>query len=306
MNDLANGQPSLDDAVRQEMVWPLRYISLAGLCWSGQSRPTKPPLLMIHGWLDNALSFARLAPQVCDDRKVFALDLAGHGQSGHRPPGQGYPVMDYVADLAELVENQIAATEGVESVDLLGHSLGGIVAVLYAAAYPERVRKLIMIDSLGPVTREPSDVIKQMRRAIDKRLSGSGKPTTYPSIEAAAKAREGGMIPLSHEAAMMLIPRNLSEVSDGFVWSTDPALRHPTMMMMDEAQVQGCLETVRTPTRFLRAEKGLLAARPELNARTKAIKGLDLVTVPGGHHCHLEGDIQSVVSAVKEFFADDE
>lgn len=306
MSDLVDGQPSLDDAVRQEMVWPLRHISLAGLCWSGHSKPNLPPLLMVHGWLDNALSFARLAPQICENRKVYALDLAGHGQSGHRPPGQGYPVMDYVADLAELIDTHIASNEGVEKVDLLGHSLGGIVAVLYAAAYPERVRKLIMIDSLGPVTREPPDVIKQMRRAIDKRLAGSGKAAVYPSIEAAAKAREGGMIPLSHDAAMTLIPRNLIEVPEGYTWSTDPVLRHPTMMMMDEAQVLGCLETVRTPTRFLRAEKGLLAARPELNARTGAIKGLDLISVPGGHHCHLEGDIQPVALAVKEFFADDE
>jgi hypothetical protein len=109
------------------------------------------------------------------------------------------------------------------------------------------------------------------------------------------------MIPLSHEAALTLVPRNLREVTGVYGWSTDPQLRHPTMIMMDEAQVIGCLEQVRTPTRFVRAEQGLLASRPNLVLREQAIAGLDTVSVPGGHHCHLEGDVGPVATAVREF-----
>jgi hypothetical protein len=58
---------------------------------------------------------------------------------------------------------------------------------------------------------------------------------------------------------------------------------------------------VSTPTRFVRAEQGLLASRPELNERADAIAGLDIVSVPGGHHCHLDGDIGPVASAVRDF-----
>lgn len=301
MNEVAQGPAPDCETLPQEMTWSLRHLSLAGLHWPAASSNSEPPVLMVHGWLDNALSFARLAPLLAVDRDVYAIDLAGHGKSGHRPPGQGYPLPDYIADLAELIETYFNRDDLSAGVDLVGHSLGGIVALFYAAAFPDSVRKLTVIDSLGPLTREPSEVISQMRKAIKKRLAGSGNPVVYTSVEQAAKAREGGMIPLSHKAAMTLIPRNLKQVTGGYGWTTDAQLRHPSMIMMDEAQVTGCFEQVRTPTRFIRADKGLLANRPELSARADAIKGLDLVSVPGGHHCHLEGDVGPVASAVREF-----
>lgn len=301
MNEVAQGPAPDSEILPQEMSWSLRHLSLAGLYWPAASNNSEPPVLMVHGWLDNAMSFARLAPLLAWDRDIYAIDLAGHGKSGHRPSGQGYPLTDYIADLGELIETYFQSDGSSSGVDLVGHSLGGIVSLFYAAAFPERVRRLAMIDSLGPLTREPSEVIPQMRKAINKRLAGSGSPVTYSTIEKAAKAREGGMIPLSHKAAMTLIPRNLKEVAGGYGWSTDAQLRHPSMIMMDEAQVLGCLAQVRTPTRFIRAEKGLLASRPELNLRADAIAGLDLVSVPGGHHCHLEGDVGPVVSAVRDF-----
>ena len=301
MNEVAEG-PAPGCGIRsQEMTWPLRHLSLAGLFWPAAIKTSAPPVLLVHGWLDNALSFARLAPLLAADRDVYAIDLAGHGKSGHRPPGQGYALTDYIADLAELVQTYFHGLEESGAPDLVGHSLGGIVALFYAAAFPDQIRRLVMIDSLGPMTRQPSEVIPQMRKAIEKRLAGSGRPVKYSSIEEAARAREGGMIPLSQEAAMTLIPRNLKEVAGGYGWSTDAQLRHPSMIMMDEAQVAGCLEQVRTPTRFIRAQQGLLASRPELNVRAEAIAGLDLVSVSGGHHCHLDGNVEPVASAVREF-----
>ncbi|TGN41576.1 alpha/beta hydrolase [Marinobacter confluentis] len=301
MNDVAQGPVPDCEILPQEMTWPLRHLSLAGLHWPAAVENPEPPIVMVHGWLDNAMSFARLAPLLAVDRDVYAIDLAGHGRSGHRPHGQGYPLTDYIADLAELIETYFQKHEGGSQPDLVGHSLGGIIALFYAAAFPERVRRLALIDSLGPLTREPAEVIPQMRKAITKRLAGSGNPVTYASIEEAARAREGGMIPLSRQAAMTLIPRNLREIRGGYGWSTDPQLRHPSMIMMDEAQVLGCLGQVKTPTRYIRAEKGLLIKREGINARAEAIAGLELVTVPGGHHCHLDGDVQPVASAVREF-----
>lgn len=301
MNDLCQGPTSVCEVCPQEMIWPLRHVSLSGLCWPATAIDQRPPVLLIHGWLDNALSFARLAPLLAADRQVYAIDLAGHGKSGHRPPGQGYLLTDYIADLAELIETYFSRDEGCGSVDLVGHSLGGIISVLYGAVFPEQVRRLVMIDSLGPLSRKPSETVSQLRKAIKKRLNGSGKRAVYPRIEDAARAREGGMIPLSHQAAMTLIPRNLKKVNGGYGWSTDPQLRHPSMMMMDEAQVIACLERVKTPTRFIEAQGGLFADRPELKIRADAIAGLDIRSLPGGHHCHLEGDVGPVANAVREF-----
>lgn len=305
MNDTVLEIPPDATMTCRDINWSLKHIELAGLHWPADAASETWPVLMLHGWLDNALSFARLAPALAGKRDVYSLDMAGHGRSGHRPEGQGYQLMDYVADLAELIETHFKdSPEG--QVDLVGHSLGGIVSVLYAAAFPERVRRLVMIDSIGPISRKPDEVIGQMRKSIIKRMTGSGKAVVYPDIGAAAKAREGGMIPLSPEAARMLVARSMKPSGEGFVWQTDPRLRHPSMMMMDEAQVTACLKKVVTPTRFLRATKGLLASRPELDSRLYAVANLDVVAVPGGHHCHLDGDVEPVIDAVRGFLDDAE
>lgn len=288
-----------------ESEWHLKNLRLAGLTWN---QPTESksgtPVLMVHGWLDNALTFIKLAPEIARTAAVTAIDLAGHGKSGHRPAGQSYLLMDYVSDLAELVERHVLAGEE-ERVDLVGHSLGGIVCALYAAAFPERVRKLVMIDSLGAMSRPVDQTIPQLRRAIQKRLAGSGRQTVYPNVETAARAREGGLSPLSPEAALMLTPRNMKPVQGGFVWRTDSRLRHPTPLMMSEEQVQASLQAIATPTLFVRAESGLLARHGGLDKRAEAIGDLQVVNVPGGHHCHLDGNTRPVTEAIRHFLHDD-
>ena len=302
MNDIAKPPEAIRSmTVFRETEWPLKNLTLAGLTWPAESvSDGTPPVLMLHGWLDNSLSFIKLAPALAELSEIHAVDMAGHGQSGHRPAGQSYLLMDYVADLAELVETHFAES-GQATVDLVGHSLGGIVCALYAAAFPEHVRKLVMIDSLGAISRPAEETVPQLRRSIKKRLTGSGRHTVYTDIETAAKAREGGLSPLSPEAALTLIPRNMKLKAGGYIWRTDPRLRHPSPLMMDEEQVLASLKAIRTPTLFVRAEKGLLASRGGLDERSDAISSLEIAHVPGGHHCHLDGDTGPVAEAIKHF-----
>lgn len=130
-----------------------------------------PPVIMLHGWLDNSLTFSQIGPELAQVSSLYAVDMAGHGHSGHRPPGQSYQLMEYVADIAELIETYFCGSDQGGKVDIVGHSLGGIVGSLYAAAFPERVRKLVMIDSLGALSRPISETIPQLRKSINKRIS---------------------------------------------------------------------------------------------------------------------------------------
>lgn len=300
MNDVALS-PDLreNETGLHESEWPLQHITLAGLSWPAQSvsRASNPPIIMLHGWLDNSLTFTRIAPELAKLSCLHAVDMAGHGHSGHRPPGQGYLLMDYVADIAELIEEHFRDGK----VDIVGHSLGGIVGALYAAAFPEKVRRLVMIDSLGALSRSVSETVPQLRKSIKKRIAGSGKPAVYPDVVTAAKVREGGLSTLSHEAALTLIPRNLKPEGDGYGWRTDPRLRHPTALMMTEDQVVASLKAIQAPTLFVRANEGLLANRKGMDNRADAMSYLQTVDVPGGHHCHLDGDTRPVANAVKNF-----
>lgn len=303
MNHKATPVPDVSEAGGgQEIRWPLRHLTLAGLHWpkTRVDSSAATPVVMVHGWLDNARTFVRLAPELAGTRDVFAIDMAGHGHSDHRPAGQSYLLVDYVADLAELLANHFD-----EPVDLVSHSLGGTVSLLCAAAFPERVRRLVMIDSLGPITRPPEQVLGQLRSALVKREQGSSPGPLYPSQEQAARVRAGGLSPLSQQAAEELVPRNLVAVDGGYRWRTDPRLRHPSSMQFDEQQVLAMLTEVNTSALLLVAENGLLPARPEMTRRLDAIRSLRKVSVPGGHHCHLDGEIAPVSQHIKEFLDDD-
>ncbi|WP_303289503.1 alpha/beta fold hydrolase [Marinobacter sp. SS5-14b] len=285
----------------REARWPLENLSLAGLTWRTRAEAeTRAPVIMVHGWLDNAMTFTRLAPELSEFTNVHAIDMAGHGHSGHRPPGYGYWLMDYVADLCELIERHFSEAEQ-HPLDLVGHSLGGIVCALYAAAFPERVRRLVMIDSLGALSRPAKETIPQLRRALQKKRNGSASPAVYPDVATAAKIREGGLSPLSAEAAATLVPRSMRRQGSGFVWQSDARLRHPTALMMTEEQVQASLAALQTPTLFVRARQGLLASARGLDGRADLIPDLTIADVPGGHHCHLDGDTSPVSSAIKRF-----
>ena len=109
------------------------------------------PVIALHGWLDNANSFARLAPKL-EGLRIVALDMAGHGHSAHRPTGAGYALWDYVYDVL-----QVAEQLGWKRFALLGHSLGAIVSLVLAGALPERVTHLGLIDGVIPPTATGED-----------------------------------------------------------------------------------------------------------------------------------------------------
>ncbi|WP_323750842.1 alpha/beta hydrolase [Marinobacter sp.] len=305
MNDaVLAGSRLANPAGCREAHWSLQNIELSGLIWPSETHAhPHPSVIMVHGWLDNAMTFAHLAPELSEFTSVHAIDMAGHGHSGHRPPGYGYWLTDYVADLCELIDVHFSKNEQ-QPLDLVGHSLGGIVCALYAAAYPERVRRLVMIDSIGALSRPAKETIPQLRRALQKKRNGSAPAAVYSTVESAAKIREGGLSPLSPEAATTLVPRNMREHPDGFVWRTDARLRHPTALMMTEEQVQASLSELSVPTLFIRARQGLLAGRQDLDKRVELIPDLTVAEVPGGHHCHLDGDTAPVASAIKRFLFD--
>lgn len=298
----SNGEDNLVGG--QDTRWPLSAITLAGITWPSRSSGIdRTPVIMLHGWLDNAMSFIRLAPELAKQTDVYAIDLAGHGFSGHRPEGYSYWLMDYVADLAELIDQHWVA-QGRECIDLVGHSLGGIVCALYAAAFPERVRRLVLIDSLGALSRSADETIPQLRKSIRKQLNGSASPVIYPDVATAARIRERGFSPLSSEAALALVSRSMRKQGHGLVWRTDTRLRHPSPLMMTEEQVQASLAAVTTPALFVKGRDGLLSQRTNLTGREHLISGLQTAEVPGGHHCHLDGDSGPVVAAIERFLFD--
>ena len=252
--------------------------SLRALHWGDTSLP---PLLALHGWLDNAGSFARLAPLLADRHHVIALELPGHGHSDHLSAGSSYHYVDYVSDV-------LAAADMLQlpCFTLLGHSLGAGIASLVAAATPERITRLFLIEGLGPLGDDGTHTLERFREAVAPR---NGKRLrVFSTIEQAMQARS--MVSgLAAELARPIVERGLIETDGGWRWRSDPALTRPSAIRLAESQIHALLRGITLPTSLLlaRPATSYLPGGP-MQTRVACVPGIAVMHMDGGHHLHLE------------------
>lgn len=179
----------------------------------------KPALVLVHGGLDHARNWDWVARSLREHYHVYALDLRGHGNSAWAP-GAMYSLAEHVLDLSALLD--IIQEFPIR---LVGHSLGGGIALHYAGVYPERVHKAISIEGLGmpPESRIHGPASQQLRywiesvRNIEKR-----KQKSYPSLQAAIGRMKEANPHLSEEVAKHLTLHGTNWEPDGsLVWKFD-------------------------------------------------------------------------------------
>lgn len=256
------------------------------------------PVVALHGWLDNAATFSRLAP-LLDGLRIVALDLPGHGHSEHRPRGAAYNLWDYAHDVLQTAEQF-----GWQRFSLLGHSMGAIVAVLLAGAMPERVERLALIDGVIPFTGEAEGAPQKLGEALRALLKVEKKrKPVYATFEQAVAARMKGVGAVSWEAAELLAQRGLMPVPGGYTWRTDPRLMLPSPLRLSLAHAQAFIQAVACPASLVLAEKGLLVDA-DLRERVHALP-FELHQLSGGHHLHLDDQAgaAAVAAVFNPFFA---
>ncbi|GAA0407264.1 MULTISPECIES: alpha/beta fold hydrolase [Pseudomonas] len=246
------------------------------------------PVIALHGWLDNANSFARLAPKLVGLR-IVALDMAGHGHSAHRPAGAGYALWDYVSDVL-----QVAEQLGWKRFALLGHSLGAIVSLVLAGALPERVTYLALIDGVIPPTASGENAAERLGMALQAQLDLRDKrKPVYDTLERAVEVRMKGLVAVSREAAELLAQRGLMPVPGGYTWRTDSRLTLASPVRLTDEQAMAFVRRVGCPAQLVVAADGMLAKHPELLSQLP----FTVTTLPGGHHLHLNDESGAILVA---------
>ncbi|AZD01017.1 alpha/beta hydrolase [Pseudomonas chlororaphis] len=254
------------------------------------------PVIALHGWLDNANSFARLAPRLRGLR-IVALDMAGHGHSGHRPLGASYVLWDYVYDVL-----QVAEQLGWKRFGLLGHSLGAIVSLVLAGSLPERVSHLALIDGVIPPTASGENAAERMGMALQAQLDLRGKrKPVYATLDRAIEARMKGMVAVSREAAELLAQRGLMPVPEGYTWRSDSRLTLASPLRLTQEQALTFVQRLACPAHLVVAADGMLAKHTELLERLPFSRE----QLPGGHHLHLNDEDGAILVAdcFNRFFA---
>jgi pimeloyl-ACP methyl ester carboxylesterase len=256
--------------------------TVAALAWGD---PSRPPVLALHGWLDNAGSFSAIAPLLAKDHYVVAIDLRGHGRSSHIPAGAWYHYVDYFDDLRAVLDHF-----GWGTATLFGHSLGGTLASLFAAAYPERVDALLLVEALGPLTVPPEGTVAQLKRGLDERAAFANRRALriFRDLDAAIEARAMAS-GFSSDVARALVERGVEKVEGGYVWSSDPRLTLTSAQRYSEAQVLAMLSGILAPTLLILAEPAT-SYLPDAMMRDRAarVANIEVVRVAGHHHLHLE------------------
>lgn len=257
---------------------------LAALSWGAVGAPT---WLGLHGWLDNAATFMRLAPLLVEALgiRLVALDLPGHGHSQARGDDADYPLWGYLPDVIDALD----ALE-LPAATLIGHSMGAGVSSLLAAACPERVERLVLIDGLASTTNEAGGTVEQLRAALHARQRSRGNGTGYDSLEAAVTARvRGGVTRIDADTARPIVERSLWRDAEGrYRWRTDRRLTMPSLLRWTPEQMLATVAEIKAPTLLLQATGGVLTERPYMGEACRRIPRLERRVLSGGHHLHLE------------------
>ncbi|CAA0088646.1 Tropinesterase [Halioglobus japonicus] len=284
------------DAVQrlaEPLQWRVNGLQLAGLSWG---EPGEKPLLALHGWLDNAASFAFLAPQL-KGYHVVALDLTGHGQSDRRSMDASYQIWDDLPEILGVVD-----ALGWDTFDLVGHSRGAIISTLLASAFPERIRHLTLLDAVVPGAVAEGEFPRQMRKALEDKVRLQARANrVFPSLDDAVASRvERGLSPA---AARLLVERNLRECPQGLTWTTDPRLHGASAVKLSDGHLQAVLRALDMPTLLLLARQSLGQAEKLAGYAKLHIPRLTLDTVEGGHHFHMEDNVAEVAQRMRDFLS---
>jgi pimeloyl-ACP methyl ester carboxylesterase len=252
-------------------------------------------VLALHGWLDNAASFIPLAAHL-SALDLVLLDLPGHGRSAHLPAGAQYTsagAVNAVLDVADAL--------GWQRFSLLGHSMGAGIASLIAAAVPQRVEKLVVIEALGALAEAEQRTAARWREAIAAARALPGKQLrVFADLQAPVRARMFAN-QLSEAAATLLVERGVRAVDGGHVWSSDPRLTLPTPQRMSEAQIDDLVAGIDCPTQVIYADPPQpYFPEPLRSARAARLPRGQLQIIAGTHHLHME-DPAAVAAAIGDF-----
>ena len=239
-------------------------------------------VLCLHGWLDNAASFVPLMPYL-PGKQVIAIDWPGHGLSTHRSSDAYYHFIDWVYDLLQLFDvNHWGA------VDIVAHSMGGMIASAFAATFPEKVKSLTLIDSIGFINANAEQTTRQLRQGMLSRLQGRKKQKNLHTSEESAINARVSVSDLRYQDAALIVKRGLKKSGDGYTWRADSRLRMISPYRLTLGQAEQLIRDIAVPVQLIYGEQGMDMVASGIRHFGPLFKNFTSHALPGGHHVHME------------------
>jgi pimeloyl-ACP methyl ester carboxylesterase len=276
-----------------------RYYQSQGLRlhYTDWGNGSAPPLLLVHGGLDQSRSWDAVARALRTSFHVVAPDLRGHGDSDWAT-GSSYSLADHVYDLTCLIKSA-----GFEQVAIVGHSMGGMVSLTYAGAFPQNVSRLVVLDG---VTNFPARSVKPIDVRIaewvgDLDKTAQRKIHRYPSVADGADRILGRNARLTREQAMHLATHALKRDADGeYSWKFDPYLRARAPYRLSLEDNVALWSRIQCPTLLVAGSESFLPD-PGKAGVLGHFRQAELVKIEGAGHWVQHDQPEQVIGVLKAF-----
>lgn len=237
--------------VAQSTVLPVRGLDLHLWQWqpSVADGPAEHTLLAVHGWMDLGASFQFLVDHLPANWRVLAPDWRGFGRSA-QTQGDSYWFYDYLGDLDGLITQLLPD----ERVNLLGHSMGGNVAMMYAGVRPARIRRLINLEGAGMPPTKASRAPGRLAKWLDELPQGQ-RLFEYDSVEAVAQRLCKTNPRLRADRALWLASQWSEKTEQGkHRLLADPRHKQVNPYLYRADEVDACWQAIEAPVLWVDSE----------------------------------------------------
>ncbi|HJQ85085.1 MAG TPA: alpha/beta hydrolase [Candidatus Binatia bacterium] len=270
-------------AVPRDGTTSLNGLRFHFLDWGTAARP---PLLLLHGGAQTAHSWDEVAPDLARDHHVLALDQRGHGDTDWAPDGR-YRREDFVADVRAFLDDRGWATA-----TLIALSLGGLNSIAFAAAHPERITGLVVVD-----------VAPTISSAGGKAIAAQLGVREFASFEEAV-ARAQAFNPLrTAENIRERLRHALRETPEGrWTYKFDTRIGSGGLET-DFEQLWEKVRAIRCPALLVRGAQSAILTREAAARFVEELPGATVVEVPNAGHSVMGDNPAGFLAAVRPFLA---
>jgi esterase len=251
---------------------------------------TAPAMLLLHGFSGHAHTWDAFAQAMCGEYRVLALDQRGHGDSAWAKDG-AYTVDDHASDIAAFHDHLM-----LDPVVLIGLSMGGRNALMFAAIHPGKVEKLVIVD-IGPdIDRRGAERVRRM---------AAEAPEEFASVDAAMAYLTSYY---THASDVMLrhrVEHGLKRLPNGmYTWKYDKALRDQRRRgTAPTVDLWPVVRRLKVPTLIMRGSESDIFPVDTATRMHDLIPGSRFVEVQGAGHSIPADAPEAFEKAVREFLA---
>lgn len=295
-----SSSPSIDAPASPPSAGPAdRFYESQGLRlhYTDWGNDAAPPLILIHGGRDHCRSWDDVARVLQPHFHVIAPDLRGHGDSDWAK-GSSYSLSDYVYDLTRLVHSATLS-----QMTIVGHSMGGMIGLMYAGAYPDQVSRLAVLDGVTVLPGAPRtpihERITEWVAQLDRIAAQDNR--SYGTIAEAAERMSAHNKRLTPEQALHLASQGVRPNADGtYSWKFDEYQKARAPYRLSPDDHIALWSRITCPTLLLRGSESFL--RDQESASVLAhFRQAQLVTIAGAGHWLHHDKLDEVIRELRLF-----